>query len=75
MVFKMESDKKILKRYKIIKFEDLILNPNGSIEKLYELTGLSSKFLKKIRLKEKSYTGKHEIISYHQKIILIAGMI
>lgn len=59
MVFKMESDKKILKRYKIIKFEDLILNPNGSIDKLYELTGLSSKHLKKIRLKEKSYTGKH----------------
>ena len=59
MVFKMESDKKTLKRYKIIKFEDLILNPKRSIEKLYELTGLSSKFLKKIRLKEKSYTGKH----------------
>lgn len=55
----MESDKKILKRYKIIKFEDLISNPRRSINKLYDLTGLSLKFLKKIRLKEKSYTGKH----------------
>ena len=50
MVFKMESDKKTLKRYKIIKFEDLIL-----IQEVYREIVRINRFIfkvsKKIRLK------------------------
>ena len=58
MVSKMEYDYKTIKNYNIIKFEDILSNPNHAIRKLYGWANLDIDELNKIRLKSKPYMRK-----------------
>ena len=58
MIRKMKNDEKRIPNYHIVKFEDLLTNPVGSIELLYQFSNLDFSKIKKIRFKAKPHTKK-----------------
>tara|TARA_B110000438_G_scaffold270081_1_gene286962 strand:+ start:465 stop:1298 length:834 start_codon:yes stop_codon:yes gene_type:complete len=58
MITKINHDAKNNINYHIVKFEDLVLNPLESIEKLYEYSNLDFSKLNKIRFKAKAHAKK-----------------
>ncbi len=56
---KMKEDSKKIKNYHLMKFEDLLLNPIGSLKSLYEKSGLDFRQIEKIRLKSKPFMNKY----------------
>tara|TARA_B110000438_G_scaffold296226_1_gene340578 strand:- start:37 stop:870 length:834 start_codon:yes stop_codon:yes gene_type:complete len=58
MIAKMNHDSKNNLNYHIVKFEDLVSNPLGSIEILYEYSNLDFSKINKIRFKAKPHAKK-----------------
>ena len=56
---KMKEDSKKIRNYHIVRFEDLLLNPIGSLKNLYEKSSLDFSQIEKIRLKSKPYMNKY----------------